>query len=359
MILLQFDDCNLFQDALPSSSHYHGSAELAKITHCFMVTLITRTLMVLQAVAALVLCWTALHYWRVGSLWIAAAIGAGTILLFRLLITANNFLISWLYSSETPNDRKLSPSHALRMLAREYFATMKSSTWTMAFHQFERKVVEQPVGLPVLLIHGYGCNSGYWHGKSRAFQRARISHHAVSLEPMFGGIEDFVPSIRLAVESLCSSTGSDQIIIVAHSMGGLVARAYIRECGAGHIAKVITLGTPHSGTALANFGVGLNSRQMRWTGSARTGRPSRWLADLGQAEPPEVRALFVSIYSHHDNIVSPQTSSDLPGAKNIEFHGIGHVALALHPAVQAKVIEEVLATNTVDVISEREKGAPR
>jgi triacylglycerol lipase len=309
-----------------------------------MVTLVTRILIVLQATAGLALCWVALRYWQVGSPWLAAAIGAGAVLLFRLLITANNFCISWLYSSETPKDRQLSFLGALRLFAGEFFATMKSSTWTMAFHQFEKNEVVKPVGLPVLLIHGYGCNSGYWHGMSRAFQRANILHHAVSLEPMFGGMEDFVPIVRRAVDSLCKSTNTDKIIIVAHSMGGLVARAYIREYGSGHIAKVITLGTPHSGTALANFGIGQNSRQMRWTGSAQTGRPSRWLAELAQAEPPEVRALFVSIYSHHDNIVSPQTSAVLQGAKNVEFHGIGHVALALHPAVQAKVVEEVLAT---------------
>jgi triacylglycerol lipase len=311
-----------------------------------LVTLVTRILIILQAAAAFVLCWAALRYWEVGSLWPAAAIGAGAVVLFRLIITANNFWISWLYRSETPKDRQLGPWHALRLFVGEFFATMKSSSWTMAFYRFEKREIERPVGLPVLLIHGYGCNSGYWHGMSRAFQRANILHHAVSLEPMFGSMEDFVPAVAGAVDNLCKSTGAEKIIIVAHSMGGLVARAYIRDHGPGRIAKVITLGTPHSGTGLANFGVGRNSRQMRWTGSARAGRPSRWLAELAEAEPGEVRALFVSLYSHHDNIVSPQTSSALSGAKNVEFHGIGHVALGLHQAVQATVIKEVLATNS-------------
>ncbi|MDB5825462.1 MAG: alpha/beta fold hydrolase [Herminiimonas sp.] len=323
-----------------------------------MVTLVTRILIILQATAALGLCWAALRYWQVGSPWLAAAIGAGAILLFRLLITANNFWIAWLYRSETPKDHQLRPLQALRLFAGEFLATMKSSTWTMAFHQFEKHEAEKPAGLPVLLIHGYGCNSGYWHGMSQALQRAKIYHHAVSLEPMFGGIDDFVPSIGRAVESLRRSTGSDKIVIVAHSMGGLVARAYIRDHGYGHIAKVITLGTPHSGTALANFGAGHNSRQMRWTGSARTGKPSRWLAELALAETPEVRGLFVSIYSHHDNIVSPQTSSDLPGARNVELHGIGHVALALHPVVQAIVVEEVLAAGAGFGAESKQKVAP-
>jgi triacylglycerol lipase len=311
-----------------------------------MVALVSRIFMVLQGMAALLLCWVAIHYWRVGNPLVAAIIGVGAVVLFRLFITANNFWLSWLYRSETPKNRQLGPMRALRLFVGEFFATMKSSNWTMAFHQFDKRVVDRPSGLPLLLIHGYGCNSGYWHAMSHALQSANILHHAVSLEPMFGGIEDFVPSVKRAVDELCKVTGSDKIIIVAHSMGGLVARAYLRDHGAAHIAKVITLGTPHSGTGLANFGVGLNSRQMRWQGSAKTGGPTAWLTKLAQDEDDRVRALFVSIYSHHDNIVSPQTSSDLPGAKNVEFHGIGHVALALHPAVQARVIEEVLAASS-------------
>ena len=127
-------------------------------------------------------------------------------------------------------------------------------------------------------------------------------------------------------------------------MGGLAARAYLRDHGSRHIAKVITLGSPHQGTGLANFGAGLNSRQMRWTGNAKTGTPSEWLRTLAETENDAIRALFVSIYSHHDNIVSPQTSSHLQGATNIEFNGIGHVALGFHPAIQKCVIEEVLST---------------
>jgi triacylglycerol esterase/lipase EstA (alpha/beta hydrolase family) len=146
------------------------------------------------------------------------------------------------------------------------------------------------------------------------------------------------------VESIRSETGHEKIIILAHSMGGLVARAYLRDHGCAHIAKVITLGTPHRGTALANFGAGPNSRQMRWAGSAGS-MANNWLRRLEQSESDAVRALFVSIYSHHDNIVSPQTSSQLAGARNIEFHGIGHVALALNPMIQARVIEEILAAS--------------
>ena len=68
-----------------------------------------------------------------------------------------------------------------------------------------------------------------------------------------------------------------------------------------------------------------------------------WLRKLDESEGEATRKLFVSIYSHQDNIVAPQTSSELKGARNIAFRGIGHVALALHPMIQASVLAEIRA----------------
>jgi pimeloyl-ACP methyl ester carboxylesterase len=42
-------------------------------------------------------------------------------------------------------------------------------------------------------------------------------------------------------------TGAAQVDLVAHSFGGLVARAYLAKHGAGQVARLITFGTPHKG----------------------------------------------------------------------------------------------------------------
>ena len=50
-----------------------------------------------------------------------------------------------------------------------------------------------------------------------------------------------------------SLSSRNDIIILAHSMGGLVARAYMAETDGGDkVAKLITLATPHHGTPAAN-----------------------------------------------------------------------------------------------------------
>jgi triacylglycerol lipase len=216
-----------------------------------------------------------------------------------------------------------------------------SSSITMPFHAFTKRVADNPSSLPVLLIHGYGCNSGYWHAMSKTLVQAQITHYAVSMEPIMGDIDDYVAVVHEAVESVCKETGCGKIIIVAHSMGGLAVRAYLRDHGSGRIAKAITLGTPHHGTGVARFGVGVNCRQMHWTVDSGQGISSEWLRSLAASENKGDYKILVSIFTHHDNIISPQTSPFLPGAINIEFFGVGHVALAFNPAVQARVIEEI------------------
>jgi triacylglycerol lipase len=310
-----------------------------------MVSRITRLLLALQFLIVLAIVALSVYAWRIDSLIPALLLGFGLVVLVRLFITANNFFITWRYRSKTPDDRIIGWRDACRLFLEEFRASMLSSSWTMAFHRFAKRPAENPAGLPVLLIHGYGCNSGYWHPLSKALAKARITHYAVDLEPVFLEIDGYVPLIRDAVETLCADTGQEKIIIVAHSMGGLATRAYLRDHGSERIAKVITIGTPHRGTGLANFGAGPNSRQMRWTGDAQTGSPNEWLRTLAASENDAIRSLFVSIYSHHDNIVSPQTSSHLAAATNIEFHGIGHVALGFHPAIHQCVIEEILGAS--------------
>ncbi len=313
-----------------------------------MIARITRALLVLQFIAAAGIGWLAMRYLHVEQPALALLAGIAFVVLLRLLITANNFFLAWRFASNTPAEYRLTLRQACRLFSGEFRATMTSSSWAMPFHAFAKRIAPQPADLPVLLIHGYGCNSGYWHSMSQALQRTRISHYAVSLEPITCGIDEYVPMVQAAIEHLCSETGQSQILIVAHSMGGLAARAYLRKCGSHRIAKVITLGTPHHGTGLAQFGIGTNTVQMRWTIGEQEGPASPWLRALAADEDAAVYRLFVSIFSHHDNIVSPQTSSYLAGAKNIALYGIGHVALASHPLVQALVIEEIHAVSRHD-----------
>jgi triacylglycerol esterase/lipase EstA (alpha/beta hydrolase family) len=287
-----------------------------------------RLVLLLQLVAALLIAWLLLR--RDVPAWGALAAGVGAVALVRLVINMNNFVMAGRAASSTPPEFQLRLGARLRMLAEEFRASMLVTSWHAPRGCARMTIHADGARVPVLLVHGYGCNSGYWTHLEPLLDREGISHASIDLEPVAGSIDDYAPLIEARVRELCAATGAARIAIVAHSMGGLAARAWMRSCGSARVAKLITLGTPHHGTALARFGPGANAVQMR--------RDSAWLRALAASETQDVRARIVSIYTHHDNIVAPQDSSVLPGARNIAFGGVGHVALGSNPRVLAEVL---------------------
>jgi triacylglycerol esterase/lipase EstA (alpha/beta hydrolase family) len=61
------------------------------------------------------------------------------------------------------------------------------------------------------------------------------------------GIEEYASELEPVISLVKNCTGSDQVIIVAHSMGGLVSRKYMVDYGNASVKKLITLATPHYG----------------------------------------------------------------------------------------------------------------
>ena len=186
----------------------------------------------------------------------------------------------------------------------------------------------------VLLVHGYFCNRGVWRPWLRRFRALDVPCTALTLEPAFGAIDTWVPSIDAAVAALQQRTGRPPVI-VAHSMGGLATRAWLAATpGAStQVRHVVTVGTPHHGTWLARFGHTRNARQMRIGGP--------WLAALAQSPTAAPGALFTCFFGHADNIVFPARTATLPGADNRHLAGVAHVAMLEHPAVWAEVLRRV------------------
>lgn len=185
---------------------------------------------------------------------------------------------------------------------------------------------------PVLLLHGYICNRGFMLPLQRFLHRHGVTTFSYNLEPVYVGIDSYCDGLARRIEQICAATGTGKIVILAHSMGGLAARAYLRKYGAARVATLITLGTPHHGTALARLGAGENARQMV-PGSA-------WLRLLNQ-HPIAIPA--VSIFSDQDNIVSPRASAALAGAKLIELYGVGHLTMAFSRHVREIALQEIRA----------------
>ncbi len=176
-------------------------------------------------------------------------------------------------------------------------------------------------GIPVVLVHGYLCNHRIWDDVASHLRANGHTVLAVNLEPLFTSIDRYAPIVESAVAELCQTTGSSKVALVGHSMGGLAIRAWLRTHGTQHVARVVTLGTPHAGTQVKPNGQSTNGRQMEWQ--------SQWLADLAASETDAIRALFRVAITTQDNIVFPQRAQTLRGVNTVVFEGIGHLQMCL------------------------------
>src|SRR3712207_6640980 len=138
------------------------------------------------------------------------------------------------------------------------------------------------------------------------------------------------------IERICAQTGHDQVHVVGHSLGGLIARYHVqRQGGAERVRSLVTLGTPHGGSVLAHLLPTPMIRQLR-PGSAV-------LQEL--AEPaPGWSTPVTAVYSDLDQVVVPSRAGrcDHPDirARNVLVRGVGHMTLPFHRGV----VDEVAAT---------------
>ena len=222
----------------------------------------------------------------------------------------------------------------LKAWAGEVLASWQVFNWRQPFFaRREPDLPARPGQTAVLLVLGYFCNRAIWSPWLRRLRAQGLPCTALTLEPAFGRIDDWVPLIERAVAELQRASGRPPLV-VAHSMGGLAVRAWLASqpdaaAADQRVLRVITIASPHQGTWMARFGHSPNVRQMR-LGHA-------WLTALAALESPARRALFICFYGHADNIVFPASTAALAGAQNLHLPAVAHVDMVMHPAVWAEL----------------------
>lgn len=217
-----------------------------------------------------------------------------------------------------------------RLVGREIWATVRLFFF---YHPFEKLVTRQEPDtvianeMPVLLVHGFYANAAFWQHTKRALEDDGWHNlFSLNLEPPFSDIDLYAEQLRARVEAVCSRCQASAVIIVAHSMGGLVARACAAQAP-GRVHHIVCLGTPHQGTVLAGL------LPMRTTRQMRPG--SEWLRGLEARDATAVR--LTNIYSEHDNIIVPQANAR-QGDDNIALSGVGHLDMAFSPVLHRRLI---------------------
>lgn len=246
----------------------------------------------------------------------------------RFWIVVLIYLLAWTHRSPAP---RLGWGQVVLMVLAEYAAFIANFVFISPFERWWMGDDRLQAGSgrpPVLLIHGYGCSRAAWWWQRRRLEAAGWSVATINLEPLYTSIENYVEPLSRRVDEVLAQSGAKRLVVVGHSMGGLVARAYLRRHGVSKVLRLVTLGTPHGGSELAKMGAGENARQMR------PGSP--WLAALASAVPPLDRLV---IFSAHDNYVLPQANLEWPGAQRQTIDGLGHLAMLFSPRVAQALLD--------------------
>ncbi|GAC1608320.1 MAG: hypothetical protein NVS4B10_23590 [Myxococcales bacterium] len=147
-------------------------------------------------------------------------------------------------------------------LGAALLALAGAAAWAWLRHlRLRRLIPRRPLRLrhPVVLAHGLlGFDEIAVLGRRHRYFRniaegltgldARFHHPRVSAA---GSVETRAAQLAAVVRELPDA----RVNIVAHSMGGLDARHAIAQLGLGdRVASLVTIGTPHRGTPLADLG---------------------------------------------------------------------------------------------------------
>ncbi len=178
---------------------------------------------------------------------------------------------------------------------------------------------------PLVLVHGLGGNRGCWT-PLRWFLRLNGRRAVYAFGYEGGEVEDHAAGLRDFVAHVCKATGTPRVDIVAHSLGGIVARYAIQRLGlAGQVRKLVTLATPHQGTYAAHYANTSLTRPLR--------PDSPLMSEINGADWRDTGVQLVAIHSNRDVYIVPNERMTHPAADNIFVPGISHSQHLVSPAV--------------------------
>lgn len=199
----------------------------------------------------------------------------------------------------------------------------------------ESKVKNSP---PILLVHGFMHNQTDW-----LWFRQQLQHnseigpiYSLNLLSSFNSIATLAETLQHKIKEIQDETGHKSIILIGHSMGGLVASYYSEYLAEkGEITKLISLGAPYQGTRLSAFGTGKSIQEM----SPNSDFLSKLLQRIQDSSIP-----YYYVASKIDNLVVPWKSAIPPHIKDnddnimiLDDHG--HIRLLVSPRVIDQVTE--------------------
>ncbi|MFA5250261.1 MAG: alpha/beta fold hydrolase [Parachlamydiales bacterium] len=190
----------------------------------------------------------------------------------------------------------------------------------------------------IILVHGYLNNASalFYHGHQ--LSKAGFGPiRAVNLGNPFLSIEEYALRLKKKIEKMQQEFNLDEVVIIGHSMGGLVASYFALYLDDKKLVRrIISLGTPFQGTKVAKIGLGKCVKEME----SNSPFLQKLLKDLMSQRQLRIDQVATSF----DQIVIPYTSSLLDkelGSRYV-LEDLGHAALLFSGRVNSKMVSWLL-----------------
>ena len=200
---------------------------------------------------------------------------------------------------------------------------------------------------PILLVHGIVHNrSAFMAVERRLGQLKWVNVYTHNYNTLSGGIFQMMENLDTKIDQMIERTGSSQVDVIAHSLGGIVARTYMTVGkGRGKVRHLVTLGTPHQGTNMSFIARGLNIGTL-----AQDLRCGSYLLDLLRHTALPKGCSVTSIYSPFDWTCSPGENGAAIGLpttafRNVQLEGIGHARLLFSQESFDHVVQSLVSAD--------------
>jgi triacylglycerol esterase/lipase EstA (alpha/beta hydrolase family) len=184
---------------------------------------------------------------------------------------------------------------------------------------------------PLVFVHGLGGGRGDFLLMAHYLRlKGRKRSYRIKF-PKGQSIEEMAASLAKFIREVTKATRQKKVDLVAHSLGGLVARAAVIEHRLhASVKTLVTLGSPHRGTHPARY---LHSKIIKDL------RPeSLYLKKLNKKRwPKKVRG--VTFWSRNDLFILPSEAATSDGMEAIDATPFTHYSYLIDPLCWSRVAE--------------------
>lgn len=188
--------------------------------------------------------------------------------------------------------------------------------------------------LPILFLHGIFHNrSAFTWIKQKLALKGYHHFKEINLVTTIHPIPILAEQVACTVNQLMKRYSVPEINIIAHSMGGLVARYYVQKLGGDpYVKNLITLGTPHQGTKLSRFSLLSHFKQLH--------PESEFMVELSELPLPK-NTRICAISGELDVVVRGKAEAWWKGVRHLHLKKVGHAGLLFSKRVSEIILSHL------------------